>query len=230
MVTATVGLRVLYKLLKDPRTLKRRWTKQIAPTWDETRHTITTGAGVADESLVCGPDETLSSLKWRTTLNEAGQRNQIKNSLFSTHNRQNCPSTKAVFCGEPESLSHPKVKTLFLKNSMKVIPAWIEQKDWPECMSGGWVWTMTLNSQCDSGQQQQPHPPTSPLQLWNWPSRRWVRLHMDFAGLVQGKTILIVIDSHSKWIEAFPTHIKHRHQVRQNPLLAVWASGSDRYW
>ena len=28
---------------------------------------------------------------------------------------------------------------------------------------------------------------------------------MDFAGPFQGKMILIVIDSHSKWIEAYPT-------------------------
>ena len=29
---------------------------------------------------------------------------------------------------------------------------------------------------------------------------------MDFAGPFQGKIILIIIDSHSKWIEAFPTN------------------------
>ena len=28
---------------------------------------------------------------------------------------------------------------------------------------------------------------------------------MDFAGPFQGKMILIVVDSHSKWIEAYPT-------------------------
>ena len=48
-------------------------------------------------------------------------------------------------------------------------------------------------------------PPLAPLQPWKWPSRPWVQLHMDFAGPFQGKMILIVIDSHSKWIEAFPT-------------------------
>ena len=57
--------------------------------------------------------------------------------------------------------------------------------------------------QCAACQQQQPDPP---LQPWKWPSRPWIRLHMDFAGPFQGKMILIVIDSHSKWIEAFPTN------------------------
>ena len=59
--------------------------------------------------------------------------------------------------------------------------------------------------ECAACQQQQPDPPSAPLQPWKWPSRPWVRLHMDFAGPFQGKMILIVIDSHSKWIEAFPT-------------------------
>lgn len=59
--------------------------------------------------------------------------------------------------------------------------------------------------QCHLYQQQQAVPPVAPLQLWKWPSRPWVRLHMDFAGPFQGKMILIIIDSHSKWIEAYPT-------------------------
>ena len=59
--------------------------------------------------------------------------------------------------------------------------------------------------QCHLCQQQQAVPPVAPLQPWKWPSRPWVRLHMDFAGPFQGKMILVIIDSHSKWIEAFPT-------------------------
>ena len=59
--------------------------------------------------------------------------------------------------------------------------------------------------QCHLCQQQQAAPPVAPLQPWKWPSRPWVRLHMDFAGPFEGKMILVVIDSHSKWIEAYPT-------------------------
>ena len=58
--------------------------------------------------------------------------------------------------------------------------------------------------ECCHCQQHQSAPPVAPLQPWKWPSRPWVRLHMDFAGPFQGKMILVVIDSHSKWIEAIP--------------------------
>ena len=34
--------------------------------------------------------------------------------------------------------------------------------------------------QCPHCQEQQSVPPVAPLQPWKWPSRPWVRLHMDF--------------------------------------------------
>ena len=58
---------------------------------------------------------------------------------------------------------------------------------------------------CHHCQEQQSAPPVAPLQPWKWPSRPWVRLHMDFVGPVNGKMILIVIDAHSRWIGAYPT-------------------------
>ena len=58
---------------------------------------------------------------------------------------------------------------------------------------------------CHQCQEQQPAPSVAPLQPWRWPTRPWTRLHMDFAGPLNGKMILIVIDAHSKWIEAIPT-------------------------
>ena len=47
--------------------------------------------------------------------------------------------------------------------------------------------------------------PVAPLQPWKWPTRPWARLHLDFAGPLFGKMFLVLIDAHSKWIEAFPT-------------------------
>ena len=40
------------------------------------------------------------------------------------------------------------------------------------------------------------------LQPWKWPTRPWSRLHIDYAGPMHGKMCLIIVDAHSKWIEA----------------------------
>ena len=56
---------------------------------------------------------------------------------------------------------------------------------------------------CEECQQDRSNPPSAPLHPWQWPTRPWTRLHIDFAGPMDGKMFLIVIDSHSKWIEVF---------------------------
>ena len=58
--------------------------------------------------------------------------------------------------------------------------------------------------QCEDCQQNRANPPPAPLHPWQWPTRPWTRLHIDFAGPMEGKMFLIIIDSHSKWIEVFP--------------------------
>ena len=50
----------------------------------------------------------------------------------------------------------------------------------------------------------QATPPVAPLHPWKWPTKPWSRLHLDFAGPLQNKMFLILIDAHSKWVEAFP--------------------------
>ena len=43
-------------------------------------------------------------------------------------------------------------------------------------------------------------PPAAPLNPWKWPTRHWA-----IAGPFQGKIFLVMIDAHSKWIEAVCT-------------------------
>lgn len=59
---------------------------------------------------------------------------------------------------------------------------------------------------CTACQMHQSTPPVAPLHPWSWPTRPWARLHLDYAGPVEGKMILILVDAHSKWIEAICTH------------------------
>ena len=59
--------------------------------------------------------------------------------------------------------------------------------------------------QCSACQMHQSTPSIAPLHPWSWPTRPWVHLHLDYAGSVQGRMILVLIDAHSKWTEAIYT-------------------------
>ena len=48
---------------------------------------------------------------------------------------------------------------------------------------------------------KQEGPPVAPLHPWEWPTKPWSRLHVDFARHFQGKTFIVLVDAHSKWPE-----------------------------
>ena len=48
-------------------------------------------------------------------------------------------------------------------------------------------------------------PKKAPLHPWDWPEKPWVRVHVDYAGPVNGTYFLVLIDAHSKWLEVLPT-------------------------
>ncbi|XP_039664152.1 uncharacterized protein K02A2.6-like [Perca fluviatilis] len=54
-------------------------------------------------------------------------------------------------------------------------------------------------TQCQSNQHMSPPDPLHP---WEWPGHPWSRLHLDFAGPFMGQMFLIMVDAHSKWIDA----------------------------
>ena len=48
-------------------------------------------------------------------------------------------------------------------------------------------------------------PPKAELHPWEWPDRPWHRLHVDYAGPVDGRYFLVIVDAHSKWVDVYPT-------------------------
>ena len=56
----------------------------------------------------------------------------------------------------------------------------------------------------DTCQLHNMSPPAAPLHPWEWPEKRWNRIHIDYAGPFIGKMFLVAVDATSKWIV---THI-----------------------
>ncbi|XP_062704251.1 uncharacterized protein K02A2.6-like [Aedes albopictus] len=58
---------------------------------------------------------------------------------------------------------------------------------------------------CSSCVLHNQSPPKAQLIPWEPPTAAWSRVHVDFAGPVNGWSFLIIIDAFSKWAEVFPT-------------------------
>ncbi|XP_064468546.1 uncharacterized protein K02A2.6-like [Ornithodoros turicata] len=57
---------------------------------------------------------------------------------------------------------------------------------------------------CDDCQRHRNEPAAAPVHPWEWPTRPWERIHVDFAGPFQHHNFLVVMDAHSKWPEVWP--------------------------
>lgn len=63
----------------------------------------------------------------------------------------------------------------------------------------------TMIKNCVPCQEVQPSPESSALIPWKPTDSVWSRIHVDFAGPIKNLYLLIIIDSHSKWVEIFLT-------------------------
>ena len=59
----------------------------------------------------------------------------------------------------------------------------------------------TTAASCESCQQLAHMPNKVPVHPWLYPSGPWQRIHIDYAGPVEKKMLLIVVDAYSKWVE-----------------------------
>ena len=57
---------------------------------------------------------------------------------------------------------------------------------------------------CTACQEHRNQPAPVPLQPWPWAKTPWERIHIDFAGPVEGVMYLVIVDSYSKWVEVEP--------------------------
>ena len=63
----------------------------------------------------------------------------------------------------------------------------------------------TCVKKCTTCQTVQKDPPVAPLHPWLQPNRPWTRVHIDYAGPLEGKMFLLITDAHSRWLEIHPT-------------------------
>ena len=55
---------------------------------------------------------------------------------------------------------------------------------------------------CNTCQIYSRQPPVAPLHPWEWPGRTWHRINIDYAGPFEDRMLLILVDAHSKFIDA----------------------------
>ena len=79
-------------------------------------------------------------------------------------------------------------------------------------LARGYLWWPNLDrdieavsGSCPKCLEKRPMPPKAELHPWEWPSAPWHRLHIDYAGPVDGHYFLVVVDAHSKWVEIHKT-------------------------
>ena len=84
---------------------------------------------------------------------------------------------------------------------------------------------------CGMCQESANMPQASALHPWEWPGRPWFRVHMDFVGPIQGKWILVIVDAHSKYIDAHvvssPSSTVTERMLKTH-ICDTWESTCDR--
>ena len=58
-----------------------------------------------------------------------------------------------------------------------------------------------MTRSCEGCQQMKRNPTLTPLHPWEFPGGPWRRIHLDFAGPIEGKILLVIVDAYSKWPE-----------------------------
>ena len=98
--------------------------------------------------------------------------------------------------------------------------------DSDSAIARSYLWWPNLDAQielmvknCEVCQSVWKAPPRAPPYPWRWPTRVWLRVHIDFAEK-DGNSFLGLVDSHSKWIEV--AHMTSASAKSTIYKLRVW--------
>ena len=64
----------------------------------------------------------------------------------------------------------------------------------------------TCVKKCTICQSSRKNPPSSPAYSWPVPDQPCTRLHIDCAGLLEGKMFLLITDTYSRWMDIHKTN------------------------
>ena len=64
----------------------------------------------------------------------------------------------------------------------------------------------TCVKKCAICQSSRKNPSVAPLHPWPVPATPWTRVHIDYAGPLEGRMFLLITDSHSRWMEIHATN------------------------
>ncbi|XP_037572398.1 uncharacterized protein K02A2.6-like [Dermacentor silvarum] len=73
--------------------------------------------------------------------------------------------------------------------------------------------------QCRECRSTQKSPPKAPIPTWDCPQTPWHTVHVDFTGPLLGRTYLVVVDAHTKWVE-----VRHVTQATSAVVIDVLRS------
>ena len=103
----------------------------------------------------------------------------------------------------------PKLRKNMLHELHEAHPGIVRMK----ALAWSYVWRPLIDTdiesvvkECNMCQQRHKSPSASPLHLWEWPQEPWSRLHIDYAGPIRDKMLLIIVDAYSKWIYVHVTN------------------------
>ena len=99
----------------------------------------------------------------------------------------------------------PKGRDTLLNELHETHPGIVKMK----ALARSYIWWSGLDTEiemcvkdCTTCQLHRKEPPVAPLHPREWPGLKWHRIHINYAGPFEGHMILIIVDAHSKYIDA----------------------------